>query len=39
MEENDILKLIWKTGSFDTTNTDSEFNLDHMVQMQDATAE
>ncbi len=39
MEGNDIPKLIWKTGGFDTTNMDSEFNLDHMVQMQDAAAE
>ncbi len=38
MEENDIPKLIQKTGSFDTMNTDSEFNLDCMVQMQDAAA-
>ncbi len=39
MEENDILKLIQKTGGFDTTNTDNEFNLDQMVQMQDNAAE
>ncbi len=38
MEENDIPKLIQKTGGFDTTNMDSEFNLDHMVQMQDEAA-
>ncbi len=35
MEENDIPKLIRKTGGFDTMNMDSEFNLDHMVQMHD----
>ncbi len=39
MEENDILKLIRRTGGFDTTNTDSEFNLYHMVQMPDEAAE
>ncbi len=39
MEENDIPKLIWKTGGFDTMNVDSEFNLDRMVQMQDNAAE
>ncbi len=39
MEENDIPKLIRKTGGFDTTNMDSEINLDRMVQMQDAAAE
>ncbi len=38
MEENDIPKLIRKTGSFDTTNMDSKLNLDCMVQMQDEAA-
>ncbi len=35
MEPNDIPKLIQKTGRFDNTNEDSQFNLDWMVQMQD----
>ncbi len=39
MEENDIPKLIQKTGGFDTTNMDTKFNLDRMVQMQDAATE
>ncbi len=39
MEGNDIQKLNQKLGGFDTMNADSEFNLDHMVQMQDAAAE
>ncbi len=38
MGENDIPKLIQKMGGFDTTNMDSEFNLDRMVQMQDEAA-
>ncbi len=38
MEENDIPKLIRKMGGFDTTNADSKFNLDRMVQMQDEAA-
>ncbi len=38
MEGNDIPKLIQKTGGFDTTNADSKYNLDHMVQMQDEAA-
>ncbi len=38
MEENNIPKLIQKMGGFDTTNVDSEFNLDRMVQMQDEAA-
>ncbi len=39
MEGNNIPKLIQKTGGFDTMNMDSKFNLDHMVQMQDAATE
>ncbi len=35
MEGNDIPKLIRKTGGFNTTNADSEYNLDHMVKTQD----
>ncbi len=38
MEGNDIPKLIQKMGGFDTTNADSEFNLDRMVTMQDEAA-
>ncbi len=39
MEGNDIPNLIQRTGGFDMTNMDSEYNLDHMAQMQDeATA-
>ncbi len=39
LEPNDLLKLIRKTGRFDNTNMDSEFNLDRMVQMQNDAAE
>ncbi len=39
MEGNDIPKMMWRTGGFDLTNTDSEFNLDRMVIMQDEAAE
>ncbi len=38
MQPNDIPKLIRKTGGFDTTNADSEFNLERMVMMQDEAA-
>ncbi len=38
MGENDIPKLIRKMGGFDMTNTNSKFNLGHMVQMQDEAA-
>ncbi len=38
MEENDIPKLIWKMGGFDTSNVDSDFNLGRMTEMQDEAA-
>ncbi len=38
MEGNDIPKLIRKTGGFDMTNVDSDYNLDRMVKMQDEAA-
>ncbi|MCP4602581.1 MAG: hypothetical protein GY847_19045 [Proteobacteria bacterium] len=39
MEGNDLPKMMWRMGGFDATNTDSEFNLDRMVKMQDEAAE
>ncbi len=39
MEGNDIPKLIQKTGRFNMTNVDSDYNLERMVMMKNEAAE